>query len=211
MNETIAAKYRKNRKEGVHAKNALVWARHVSPSYDWKDAHRMRDGYKQFTTEQEGFTIHVCAKYDNSGDSFHLNGHFSDKYKEGCLLNPEARRNSRVFKYFHPEVTYNEHHSALRSMFGKHEAHTLARSYVLGDLKRALTMGNDWNPIDICVTVSREGVELAEHCTGGFSTEDSEENLSEYADNMIAEALVQAKEKLAALCKQPAQPCNCHG
>ena len=215
MDTKVVAQYRKNRTIGMRASSALSCAKnaHKVPSYEWEYA-RSQNGFKEFTTKQDGFTIHVIAQYDNSGDSFFLDGEFISKYQDGCIPHPEAHKNNGsrrndVMPYFMPNVTYADHYSALRYDHGKHEAHTLARKYVLESLKRALQCGNHWSPLDIFAYVSREGVKLAYHCVGGFATDYSDEDLSFAAEDIIYEAMAEAKDKLAALCKTT-EPCNCH-
>lgn len=161
---------------------------------------------------RKGWSIRVRVKVDENADTSHL-GTLTDKrpctveHRSGAVVfrSPSAvavRNPGRNdYHYFEPQITAAEHAAGLHAMgFSRGESNRLGREYVLRDMKRLLAVGSSWEPVGVVVRVYREGVELGSASLWGIES-DAGDYLNEVAEDMIAEALEQARATRRKLCK----------
>lgn len=203
---TDRAVYLKHRKEGLPAVQAKRCAdlEVRSPKIEWASRTGDRSGRTHLSArfKREGFEVFVTVRYDDDADSC-LRGRFVPHMMPGAVRNPNARHDRDVMGWFLPDNSYQDHYSGLRGKgyhLGRHEAHTLARKYVLKDLRWALGCGVDWSPCYIEAKAYRAGVELGSTSMGGYTTAEGKESLAWEAEDITAEAIAEAQEALDRLC-----------
>ena len=206
MNEQLLALYRQYRQKGCHPDSALRAARAelapARPPLDWKDVR----GHSVARWQVAGWHFVASTEIDEFyGPQDMALGRFTDRWQPGAIDHwarghHPGYRDARTFRWFVPCNSYRDHHGGLRRLnFGRHEAHVLARSYVLGDYQRARQMGESWDPISVCVTVLRAGVELAHASCGGIESDCGEKYLTEMAHELAAEGLGEARDSAKEL------------
>lgn len=206
MNEQEHAFYRRYREQGCPAVGALRAARAaLSPSrrrLDWKDIRgssvaRWAHGGWQFLARTE--VDEYCGPQEMAL------GRFSDRWQSGAIDHwsrghHPGYRDCRTFRWFIPCNSYRDHYEGLRQLnFARHEAHALARSYVLQDYQRARGMGESWIPMVVSVKVLRAGVELGCASCGGVESDCGEDYRSEMAFDLAREALHEARKNARQL------------
>jgi hypothetical protein len=186
----------------MSAAHCLSWAKAVSPEdrfpqIAWRDdsaAGRLRGPDRRI------YDVAVKVSFDDCPDTSWL-GKYSNSAGEDAIdrkANGDQGRNE--YRYWNPCNTYASHYNGLRKLyFGRHGADCLARSYVLADYKRheRLNAGG-WAFVNVEVTVSKDGIELASECCGG--AESDSDYWREVASDMIPGALKSAAESIAKLC-----------
>lgn len=174
---------------------------------------------------QAGFRLVARIETDNDPDYSYL-GEFTTKWKRGAIkVDPSEAGDSRIYPsrrgedvYYVPCNSYREHRKGLRALgYGKHAAHTLARSYVLQDMKRlrALNM-QEWQYVGVVVTAYRNGIKLGQESLWGIESygrntptfpphETSEAYCTETARDLASEAISEAERALESLCVRRAR------
>ena len=206
MNEQEHMLYRQYREKGCHAAGALRAARAVPdpsrPPLDWKDSR----GSSMAGWGRGGWQFLARTEIDEyCGPQEMALGRFTDRWEPGAVDHwarghHPGYRDRRTFRWFIPCNSYREHYEGLRQLnFGRHEAHRLARSYVLQDYQRAREMGECWVPLVVSVKVRRAGVELACASCGGIESDCGEDYRTEMAHDLAAEALHEARKNAREL------------
>lgn len=203
----VVVAYRQNRSKGVPAKPALTWARSTvkRPALEWE----LGDGHRTFKTarfQRDGFDVVAEARTYPEDWQDAIGGNFTDRATSTTVRNPQAwdhdgnlRHRRDRFAYYEPACSYRDHYHALRRSHSRAEADRLARSYVQAELQRALDCGQEWQPVTLFVRVYRAGVELGSANVGGFASDDDEVGWDDAVEDMLAEAMHEAQEKLASL------------
>jgi hypothetical protein len=182
----LATKY-----PGMSAAARLRVARGGASAPAWIDT-LATDGH----VERDGFELVLSITPDDYPDVSFL-GEFTDRQEPGAVPNPEGRYDSRLYRWFVPAITEDEHYRGLRDLkFGRAQARDLARSYVRQDLELA----RDYAPVIATVTAHRAGVELGSASLGGIDDEDYARSWDVLGD-LASEALAEAQETLGRLCR----------
>jgi hypothetical protein len=189
-------RYRKYRADGIPAHWAWKYAGHVAPSFDWQECG---DGMRA-TLKRAGFDVTIDAKPDYDGFGME-DGTFTDTRTADAVRIPDCLRDRHSYRYFVPMISYAEHVKGLRDMgIARHDADCLARSYVLRDMRAAVS-GREYYWLD--VRVSRGGIELGRDSLGGieFGDDARERELDATVDDhgMINNAITSATDALAKL------------
>lgn len=186
----------------LSASQAARYARQEStPDIDWEDS---RTG-KQATLELDSFTVTIQVHDDYDYDWLDSRGKFTDRWEDGAIENPESQYNNRVYKYFVPANSEESHYNGLRDLnYSRTEAHELARSYVLQDMKIAADP-NQAGYYAVYVTASAylKGVELGTDSLYGielkYNDKDSDSYLNETSWEIAHQAVSEAKSNLEQL------------
>lgn len=148
MNQRLLEEYRRVRAEypGISANVAMHWAREAlaGPKYpELQFPYRFDGGLE---AEVDGFRVVVAANpdYDLSPDEIGL-GRFTDHYAPGAIDRKKTKDwGSNQFRFWIPDITYEEHLRDLRKNHARHEADCLARKYV----REAHRMAERWSNND---------------------------------------------------------------
>lgn len=199
---SLYERYRKIRQEHgpIPARMAITWAR--VPDRDGIDLYDLQGTGR--TIERDGFSINLSWDYDQYADLSYI-GEWSDSWEEGCFDSSEGREgDSRTYRYFHPATAYREVRDYLhKSGADRHTADCTAREYQKRDYTRMQEYNNqEWGLVVLRVTASRKGIELGTASFCGVESDAGGEHIAECFDDLIAEAIEEARENLDALCKR---------
>jgi hypothetical protein len=204
IDERLRRRYSEGRrKHGMRAADALRYARHPTyPPTEWLD-HADRKEH-----EVDGFRVVVEVRPSEFDDDLSFLGEFTDKWEPGAhdrFQGQEPHWWSSLhgeYRYIVPTMTYEEHRKGLLDLkYGKAEADRLARSYVQRDIRRLEDYGNGWCMVGVVATVSLNGIELGGASVWGVESDSATEHFEELADEMVAEALEDARDNLDGLCR----------
>lgn len=186
--QTLQARYRKLRKDGLSALVAHYHAKRSTTDYDYEIGEPF---------ERDGFSILVTTEIDDYNDISGL-GRFPDDstgHSAGIVLRNHAA-GWNDYKWFRPETPVRTvARDLMRLKYGKRQAYELAWSQAKDDLRQAL----DYVAYAITVTVSVDGIELGSDelgCCAGY--DDLRECVD--ANGMIENAVDAAQASLAKLC-----------
>ena len=199
MNEKLLSLFREGRTQGMAVTSALRYAKWqnkgLADRLDWED----RRGRQTAKWSEHGWDfVAQILPDDDSGIPDYL-GEFTDEWEPGAIDNWKMTHHSDyqdhgVYHWFVPCNSYQGHYDSLRAMyFSRHEAHTLALSYVLQDYERARTMGDDWIPTVLRVTVYRTGIKLGHESVCGIESDADMDYFTETAMDLATSALAEAK------------------
>ncbi|KPK50620.1 MAG: hypothetical protein AMS22_11940 [Thiotrichales bacterium SG8_50] len=191
---SIADRYIEYRQRGHSATSAYHFA--ATPPIDpleWEECNGMLIA----KWEENGFEVEAAVLPDDHPDTSWL-GEFTGRWQPGAVRHSDG---VRLFPWFMPATTYDDHFRALRQMnYRRHEADCLARQYVQRDYARAASMGDDWGFIGIEVTVSVIGVILGRNSLWGIESDAGEGYFTETARNIAVDAIEEAKERREEIC-----------
>lgn len=206
MNKKLLSIYRRCRGQSCTPVGALAAARselrgQESP-LDWQDQR----GCQTARWQQAGWEMVASTKADQYCTPQEMAlGQFTDQWRPGAIdhwgrTHHSDYKDANTFRWFVPTNSYQEHLAGLRRLnFGRHQAHTLARSYCLQDYRRACEMGQSWDAIILSVTVCRGGVELGRASCGGIESDCDDGYLTEMAQDLAREALAEARKNAREL------------
>lgn len=161
------------------------------------------------TCEVEGFELRLEVRDDDDSSPADWLGEWSDRWADGAISYANEHHsygnhyNSRSdYEWWHPAQSIEDHRSALRALgYSRHDAYTIAREYVLRDMR----MASDFTAYGVIVTASREGIELGSDSLWGITLDESpgarsrDDQMAEIADDIVSEAISDARESLAKL------------
>lgn len=191
----------------------------IIPFGEWDDdwAH---------TLERDGFTVHVRAEYDYDSNPTDYLGTFTDD-PEGAERNPEAWYLSTPYRdrIDGSNDTYMAQHRGQYGWVVLADGFDYASNYAwanrqggmsrsvadeyararVAESVRKLTNEYGYNAVYVTARVEREGVELGSAALYGIELTEKRDGsnprwLSETAEELIAEAVADAREALARLC-----------
>lgn len=201
--------YKKLRSKGFSAAQAFRNIRYsqqnnvnATDKIVWKDDYRCRGNtIRSAHRQKEGFDIYYSVELDDYNDAYAIDGKYVVEWEKGAIRNPRSRENDSIMPFFVPKCSYLEHFQALRATKTRHEAHCLARNYVLEAVRRANSCGDDWSPVGIMVKVMKQSVVLSECSVWGYGSDYGDDAFSDAALDVEADAIGEAKKKLASLCE----------
>lgn len=126
-------------------------------------------------------------------------GEFTDKYQEGAIDHHAqlGYTDRRVFRWFVPCNTEQDHYKSLRGMGYTHlGALRMARKYVKQDYKRLVTYGDYWHMTGVIVKLSIDGVEVAESSLWGIESDSGDDYYNEVISDNLAECIRQARQSV---------------
>jgi hypothetical protein len=201
------AAYLKHRANGHSVKSAGFWARQALDApepLDWQDVK----GWPKATWEEGRFRVEVKRQYDECPDVSFL-GSFTDKWEPGAILH-NRNRDRNTYKWFVPGNSEEGHRKSLRAMgYTKHDAYTLARSYVRQDYQRMLGLDRgDWFSVGIVATVYdlKTGIELGGGSCWGFESDSGDDYFDSEARAIASEALSEARQNVTNICACSVEP-----
>jgi hypothetical protein len=186
------------------ASTLITWARSTlkRKPLDW---HNDRHGMPRCEWEADGFKLVAIVGNDEYGTVDWL-GEFHDREVSGAqrVHAPGLAQSDRHgCVWYRPACTYAEHYRGLRSLnFSRDESDRLARGYIKSDVDRLRSYANgDLSLVCVGVTASRAGVDLGFAALHGIDVDSpTEPYITEVALEIAADALHEAKAKLAELC-----------
>ncbi|MBW2636003.1 MAG: hypothetical protein JRC86_00505 [Deltaproteobacteria bacterium] len=191
--ENVRAEYMRLRKQSagylwpIKARDALRYARGPGPQYptpEWKDGciHPVLNWYS-FT--HGPFTVKVALEYDEYADHSEI-GEFGHEWKPGCK---DISKDDQYHYHYH-------RHNSFRYFYPATEYGSLDWK-----LMKSILM-DETIPVDQHVTVSRNGIDLAEAWLGGglLSMDGDPDEAFGDDDARIEEALDEASDVLMELC-----------
>jgi hypothetical protein len=193
--------YRVLRAQGQSASSALHYLR-IKPVeiLDW-ESNRQGNSVSNF--DRDGFKIKVELVPDDHADSSWI-GTYTDKWEAEAIERRDRERHT--YKYFVPTNSYSAHFQGLRALnYGKAESDLLARSYVKRDFEQMEKINSgDIQFVGIVVKAYRNGIRLGDASCWGFELDNysskSEAYINSSAEDLIAEAISDAKSNREALC-----------
>lgn len=199
--QTRYDRYREHRqKYGMPAHSVFRWIR-----AEMKGAHDfdVPDVGQVETVSRDGFEIRLKSEIDEWPDTSWI-GTYQDEWTEGAFDRFRGKDGVwREYRYFVPAISYQEHYKGLRDMkYGRTQADLLAREYTRRDFERmeALDEGA-WCFLVLSATAYRNGIELGSASVCGVESDSDEAHHRETFDDLIAEAVDDAKTALAELCQ----------
>lgn len=137
-----------------------------------------------------------------SGEQYFKRGHWSEGFTDsrGHRFSGEWQFPHRELRYFVPGYNHLDDIDTYRRTYGRHEAYTMAMAYARRDWRRMEDYGSGWAMVGITVTVSRHGVELGNASLWGIES-DSTEHVYDVVQDLLAEALTEARKNREALCR----------
>lgn len=185
------------------------------------------DGAWKHKLERDGFTVRVKADYDYDASPTDYLGTFTND-PEGAERNPEAwylskpyrdrddgsdatymRQNDDHYGYvvLADGLDYASHYEWAHGLGGmsRSVAHDYARARVAENV-RTLTHDGAWTAVYVVATAYREGVELGNAALYGIELSEEWDGsnprwLSETAEELISEAVSEARDALTRLCE----------
>lgn len=193
--------YRALRAQGQSAISVVHYLREkTSEGLDWGSN---RQGDSVANLDRDGFRIKVELVPDDHADTSWI-GKYTDKWEADAIERRDRERNT--YKYFVPANTYDDHFQGLRKLnYSKAEADLLARSYVKRDFEQMEKINSgDIQFVGIVVKAYRKGIRLGDASCWGYELDNyfsrSEAYINGSAEDLIAEAISDAKSNLEALC-----------
>lgn len=207
MQETIRKAHELRRKNpNVPASVRLAWARQVEPEeLDW-NSHGDRA-----ELDRDGFHVIIRVEPDDYNDLSYL-GTFSDRWEEGAIqlaphegLRAIGPTQGDAYRYFVPAITEAETRAHLNKLgYSKGVAADMAREDVMRSLEALTTTTSSM----VSVTAYKAGVDLGRAVLGGIDTswdqsyEEARRYIEQTIDDMIGEAIDEARETLESLCAE---------
>lgn len=180
----------------VPAPTRLAWARRGEPEPQWYWV-----GDRSALASYGGYDLVLRVNIDEFSERDWL-GHIVWRDPEPEDIPVEIQGDNA---YFRPAISREEHTRGLNRMgYSRGEADRLARSYVRQDLRQYL----EGEPLMIQVIAYRSGIELGSAVIGGFevspdaSYTEVREHVEFEAQDLVAEAIHEARDALRRLCKE---------
>jgi hypothetical protein len=223
LSPDILKRYRairaENRRWPIDPRQALRMARaQIAPAPDRLPVPRYA-GYLKETAQRGGFDLTITLEIDHDGFSWatgcrygratvyriedQRRGDFiARKVLDGC--DPSQRSHDGIqTDYENDCMTYGEVRENFRRL-GRHASDVIARKLIRDAMQRAenINDGHGLSVVGVRVVASKGGVTLGENTVWGLTDEDRD-YLAEVADDCAAEAIHEARDKIARLCQCP--------
>lgn len=191
---TNLQRYKRYRTKGypAHVALSLAKADFAISDWDWQNDETA-------TREVDGFTLTLSVLPDEYPDISWL-GYFTNDWEEGAIVSD--RFDSRLCKWFVPQVTVREHFEGLKRYYSRSESWRLANEYARRDMETA----REYYIYVIVIKAEREGIELGSSSIDGYDFDDersahvqAEQAVEDYG--LVEEAISEAQETLAKLRK----------
>lgn len=213
MNPDTEKRVRKLRRRHPHtAARYLLQMARMEPKREW--VGRGHGDAMVTTFEVDGFEVRAQVTPDN--EEWSPNGLFTDEWRPGAIQNPNWRPPGQygedVYRWYMVESgeTVEGLVEWLRRTHGRHEAWLMANEQMLDDLREDIEADN---AAVVSVEVSKAGIRLgtamihtrlADDMVGLYGEWfDVDPYVDSEVDELLGEALDEAKDALAKLCECP--------
>jgi hypothetical protein len=152
--------------------------------------------------KHKGFDIeaHIVPDYDADVSWI---GEFSNEPGEGAIDHHATGkwlgRSHRGERYFNP-ANYDMDYYIKYAKMSEAQARAEADRHAQSDYKRLVGYYTDeWSMVGVTLTVSRDGVKLAEASIWGVETDSGADNFNALVQDLLHDAMAEADEKLKLL------------